>query len=126
MHQMLEQLEETRSKGDGPIVVGVRGVPTLEHKHDDAVLPKRRNNTPSKGEIKKGKDGFLPPREVGPEKKRGAHPNRQQSPHIESMCDATQMRKKRHQMVRGLVGEETTASNRRDGLEERIIKRGTT
>ena len=51
----LEQLEETRSKGDGPIVTGV---PTLEHRHDDTVLPKRRNNIPSKGEIKEGKDGF--------------------------------------------------------------------
>ena len=63
MHQMLEQLKETRSKGDGPMVMGDNGVPTLEHRHD-TVLPKRRNNTPSKGEIK-GKDGFLPPREVG-------------------------------------------------------------
>ena len=62
---MLEQLEETRSKGDGPTVVGVREVPTLEHRHDDTVLPKSRNNTPSKGEIKEGKDGFLPPMEVG-------------------------------------------------------------
>ena len=66
---MLEQLKETRSKGDGPVVLGDRGVPTLEHGHDDTVLPKRRNNTPSKGEIKEGKDGFLSPREVGLEER---------------------------------------------------------
>ena len=61
---MREQLEETGSKGDGPIVVGDRGVPTLEHKHDDTVLPKRRNDTPSKGVIEEGKDGFLPTRRI--------------------------------------------------------------
>ena len=33
---MLEQLEETRSKGDGPRVMEDRGVATVEHGHDHA------------------------------------------------------------------------------------------
>ena len=78
-------------KGDGPIVVRVRGVPTLEHRHDDTVLPKRRNNTPSKGEIKEGKDGFLPLREVGLEKRTGEPIQTDSRVHTLSQC-VTQLR----------------------------------
>ena len=89
MRQMLEQLEETRSKG--PIVVGDRWVPTLEHRHDGTVLPKRRNNTPSKGEIEEGKDGFLPPREVGLEERIRKPIQTDSGVHTMSQC-VTQLR----------------------------------
>ena len=65
MHQMLQQIEGTRSKRNGLMVVGDREVPTLEHKHDNAVFSKRRIDDPSLGEIGKRKGGFLPPSQVG-------------------------------------------------------------
>ena len=69
MHQMLEQVEETRSKRTGVTIVRDRGGSTLEDRHDDAVFPKRRNHAPRECKAEERKNGLLPPRTFVPEKR---------------------------------------------------------